>query len=110
VGALLRHGIQAIQVLRGADPQLAVAILEESGDEDPFEAIVVLRVVNEDLELVSVEAIEAELGSEPQEAPVVLDDLGYPGLRQAVFRGKAREARSERSTTGSASELGTGAA
>jgi hypothetical protein len=76
--------IHAIQGFIAAYPQDSIAILEKRGDKRARKAIPTRRIVYEHLEIVAVVAIESVLGTEPNEASVILDNLCHTSLRESV--------------------------
>jgi hypothetical protein len=59
VNECLRLRIEAIQGLFAADPQRAVAILEQRLDHHAAEAVSILPIVHKDFERISVEAVQS---------------------------------------------------
>ena len=64
----LSPGIETIQYLVASYPQQAGSILEQRGNPGAGEAVAPQWIVHEHLELITVIAVEAVLGSKPDEA------------------------------------------
>jgi hypothetical protein len=75
----LGRRIKPIERLRTRDPQRASMIFEKRGDKRATQAVGTPRIMNEDLEVVSVITIEAVSRAEPNETLIVLHDLRDPG-------------------------------
>ncbi len=87
----LGHRIESIQRLIAPGPEKSLAVFEKRSDENAAEAGGNSRFVDEDFEIVTVVAVQAELGAEPQEPPVILNDLRDLGLGEAIGCGKMSE-------------------
>jgi len=70
----------------GTDPDIALGILGERSDVIIGQAGGVLRVIAVNRELVAIPAVEAILGSKPEESGPILEDTGDIALGQAAIR------------------------
>ena len=80
-------GVEFIDKLIAADPQSAVAVLEEGANVDAPETDGISRIVSEDFEGIAVVSVQPILRAKPHEALIVLYDLAHFGLRQPVGSG-----------------------
>ncbi len=67
------RSVEAIKAFFGADPNVAVGVFVQGMDEIAADAGAVVGIVAEDLEGVTVEAVEPVFGAEPEEPPFVLE-------------------------------------
>ena len=74
-----------------ADPERAIAILEEGANEHAAEAVRISWIVNEHFEVVAVVPVQPILRAKPHEALIVLHNLSNLCLRQPVGCGEACE-------------------
>ena len=86
-----RSGSKEHSPLRGGDPQGTPAVHEEIVDPAVEDGVGIAGDGLEYLELPAVEAVEAVLGAEPQEALAVLDDAVHRAERQPLGDGQALE-------------------
>ena len=76
----LGGGIEERQAAMRADPEPLLTVLVQRRDHAVRQATRVLRIVLEDVERVSVEAIQSLVRPEPEEAGVILKDRLHRGL------------------------------
>jgi hypothetical protein len=67
--------LKPVDKLRTADPQGTLPILKESADEDSTDTVLIVRVGHKQFQAVPVKPVQAILGSEPEEALIVLYNL-----------------------------------
>jgi len=72
-------------------PEAAVRIFEDGGDGIVAQAVHVTRVLRDVHEFISVEPVQAVLGSEPHEAAAILKDAKHVALRQSLVDGQVGE-------------------
>jgi hypothetical protein len=92
VGEFFRLAVETIHGLLTADPQHAIAILEQGLDVHAAEAVRIASFMHKDLEGVAVEPVQSDQGAEPHEAQIVLHDIRNSYLRKPLGRGDVREA------------------
>jgi len=87
------YGIVAVDPRAvGAYPYDALLILDQAADEIAAYTGGIFGIVTEGGELISVEAVESVLGSEPHESLAVLQDVVYDALGKSLVKGVAFEA------------------
>ncbi|WJH41504.1 hypothetical protein N7E02_14160 [Aliirhizobium terrae] len=84
VTELARLFVESIKQLVGADPHRALAIFEHGIDVDAAQATGIIAIMGKNTKIVAVIAVCAMLRPQPDIAAIVLDDLAYTGLRQAL--------------------------
>ena len=75
---------KSVEELAASDPKYAMAILEESADEDSTEAVRMSWIVSEDFEVVGIVPVQPILRAKPHETLSVLQYLGHLYLRQPL--------------------------
>jgi len=78
--------------MRASHPDRPGAVFEQREDIHAGQAPGILVVVRKNLEAVAVVAIQAVLGTKPDEAQVVLDELVHAGLGESLSAGDSGEA------------------
>src|SRR5258708_17217812 len=81
--------IKPVQDPIASDPQHAGAILEQRIDEGAGQTVHPTSFVNKHFEFVTVVAVEAVLGAEPNKTSIVLENLRNAGLRKTICGGHA---------------------
>jgi hypothetical protein len=77
VSECLGNWIEFIQELIASNPQRAGTVFEQGRNVYPAQTVRPSGLVLKHFELVSVVPVQPVLRAKPQEAPVVLDNLGY---------------------------------
>jgi hypothetical protein len=80
----LSRRIPTVQSAEGADPEIALAVLEQRGNVVVGERGGVEVVVLETREPVTIVAIQSIFSADPEESSAILKDAVDRGLRQAV--------------------------
>jgi hypothetical protein len=73
-------GIKTVKRLLAADPQFAVAILEQAKDVYSAETVRIVPLVDKNLESVSVKPVQPEFSTKPHKAQIVLHDAADSDL------------------------------
>src|ERR1700722_10155486 len=87
VTEFFRKRVKAVERLVCSDPNRAGAVLEQRIDVNPTKAFLAFRIMFEDFEIVTVIAIQAVPGSEPDKPLIVLNHIRNPDLREALGGG-----------------------
>ncbi|KFB69800.1 MAG: hypothetical protein CAPSK01_000513 [Candidatus Accumulibacter vicinus] len=90
-GEALGFAVEPVQAIVGADPKRPLGIFVNGMNQISAQAVGILRIRFEHLERISIVAVEAIPGADPQKALTVLKKRFHRALRQPVIRGQVFE-------------------
>jgi hypothetical protein len=84
---LIISGIEPVQPIIGTNPEIVIAVFVNKADIIVAYTIRILRVVPVDRHLITIIPVQAIAGTEPHEAPVILENTFDGTVGKTLFAG-----------------------